>query len=86
VALDVLVGYATLAATSSPGESKRERAVNRLAHVLQNPASEFETKEKAGRLLAELAAELSQEIVAGAQKKGESESLEQMIAEAIMSS
>jgi hypothetical protein len=53
---------------------------------LQNPASEFETKEKAGRLLAELAAELSQEIVAGAQKKGESESLEQMIAEAIMSS
>jgi predicted ATPase/transcriptional regulator with XRE-family HTH domain len=66
LALEVLVGLAALVAQAGAAE----RAIELLALGLQHPAGTQRTRDRTGRLLAELAAQLPPEIVAAAQERG----------------
>ncbi len=70
VALDVLVGWATLLMANEPTNTERVQAIELLNLVQHHPAGEYETKEKAGRLLAEWTPALPPEMVTSAQTRG----------------
>jgi hypothetical protein len=79
VALDALVGLATLLHT---GEQK-ERALELLIFVRQHSASSYETKGKAERLIAEIEMDLPTQVVSAARIKGRASTLE-VLAEEIL--
>lgn len=81
VALDVLLGLATLTAAKGSEETEREERAAMLVLVLHHPASAYETKENARLLLAELTAELSPAAAARAQERGKTNDLSDVIAE-----
>jgi tetratricopeptide (TPR) repeat protein len=81
VALNALVGWATWLSASVSDDSAQERAVELLALVTHHPASEQETKDKAGRLLAELASSLPSESVTAAQERGKAGKLDTVLLE-----
>jgi predicted ATPase/DNA-binding SARP family transcriptional activator/uncharacterized protein HemY len=80
LALDVLVGLATLLTVGEPEDAGRTRAVELLALVLDHPASKQDTKETASRLLAELDVQLSPQAGASARKRGQTRELEEVVA------
>ncbi len=84
VALDVLLGLATLTAARGAEETKREQTPATLVLVLHHPASAYETKENARHLLAELTADCSPATVATAQEKGMKLNLNDVIAEILV--
>lgn len=71
VALDVFVGCGALLMADKPTDAERERAVELLALVQHHPASEYETKEKARRLLVEWTMTLQLEVAEAAQAQGQ---------------
>ncbi|HEU5103598.1 MAG TPA: tetratricopeptide repeat protein [Roseiflexaceae bacterium] len=71
LALDALVGLAEL--TARAGD--QVRAVEMLAVPLRHPAGEQRTKDRAGRLLTELASQLPIDVVAAAQERGQARTL-----------
>ena len=75
-----LVGIATLLAA----EGEKERALELLALVLHHPLSWQWTKDRAAPLVAELEAELSPEVVAAAQARGQARDLEATVAELLV--
>ncbi|KPJ73915.1 hypothetical protein AMJ52_02610 [candidate division TA06 bacterium DG_78] len=77
LALDVLVGVATLFAQ---GE-KKDKSVELLALVLQHSASDKETKDDAERLLGELKAEFRARVFTKIQKRGRSRKVEEVVRE-----
>lgn len=87
VALDALVGQAILLSHEPTSEivhdraKKNQRAVELLALVLRHSASSQEVKEKAQRLLAEVAEELSPQQLAAAQERGQARKLDEVVAE-----
>jgi len=66
LALEVLVGLAALVAQEGAGE----RAIELLALALQHPAGRQRTRDRAGRLLGELASGLPPKVVTAAQERG----------------
>lgn len=74
-ALDALAGLSALLAREGEGE----RAVELLALVLDHPASEKPTREKAQRQMAALAPQLSATVVASAQERGKARELAAVI-------
>ncbi len=74
LALEVLAGLAALVAH----EGAAERAIELLALALQHPAGTQRTRERAGRLLAELAPGLPPEIVAAARERGQTGTLDDL--------
>jgi len=71
LALEVLVGLATLEAQAGAAE----RAIELLALALQHPAGTQRTRDQARRLLAELVSGLPPEVVAAAQARGQAGTL-----------
>ena len=70
IALDVLRGCAALLLSIEPTNDESVQAIELLALVQHHPASEYETREKARRLLAEWVAAHSPEVVEAAQTRG----------------
>jgi len=83
VALDSLVGLATLLAASVPGEAAAEQAVELLAFALAHRSSTQETKDQATALLAELDGRLSRAVVAAAKARGQAHDLEDVVRGAV---
>jgi hypothetical protein len=87
VALDALVGLVTLQVSQEPagdsGLAMKEQAVETLIVVLNQPAIMRETKERAGRLLAELEPQLSPQAVVAAQVSGQTRHLEAVVAKVL---
>jgi predicted ATPase len=86
VALDILIGLATPIVHPETGVAEveltlKEQALEWLALVLSHPASQYETKERANRLLAELESQLPPQVSAAARARGQSLSLEAVTAE-----
>jgi hypothetical protein len=71
VALDVLLGWAMLLMGDEPGQAERVQAVELLTLVQYHSASQYETKEKANRLLAGWISALPLEVAKAAQFRGE---------------
>jgi hypothetical protein len=76
LALDVLIGLAELTARSGD----QVRAVEMLVLPLRHPAGEQRTKDRAGRLLTELASQLPIDVVAAAQERGQARTLASIVA------
>ncbi len=76
VALRALVGWAMLLVQEGQGE----RAVEILSLVQGHPASEGQTKDQAKRVQARLVSRLSPQAVAAARQRGESTTLEEVVA------
>jgi len=74
LALEVLVGLAALVAQAGAAE----RALELLALALAHPAGTQRTRDRAGRLLAELASGRPQEVVAAAQARGQAGTLDDL--------
>jgi predicted ATPase/DNA-binding SARP family transcriptional activator len=70
VTLNVLVALATLLGTAPTESSNLAQAVELSTQALHHPAGEWETKERARRLLDQLASRLSPEALAAAQERG----------------
>jgi tetratricopeptide (TPR) repeat protein len=89
VALNTLVGLATLLSHQPAGETEpglatmQERALELLALVLSHPASGQEAKDKAQRLLAEIETKLPLQMMAIAQKRGQARKLDEVVAEVL---
>jgi len=81
--LDILVGLATLWVADEPEKVEQERAIELLALVLHHPASEQETKDKAGRLLAELVSSLPPALATAAQERGKAGKLDTILMEVL---
>lgn len=85
IALHGLVGVATLltkqAETSTGLDALKERAVELLAMVSHHPASLKETKDRANHLLRQLAAHLPPPLLAAAQERGQTKTLEAAVTE-----
>jgi tetratricopeptide (TPR) repeat protein len=87
IALDALVGLATLLHLKPTGETEadlvyqKEQVVELLALVLSHSASSHTIKDRAQRLLAELKAELPPQVLATAQGRGRARKLEEVVAE-----
>ena len=77
VALDVLVEMASLAWRA--GDNRR--AIELLALTLHHPASSRETRDKAERVLAQLAAQPRPDAVAPAQEREKPRALEEIVEE-----
>jgi predicted ATPase/transcriptional regulator with XRE-family HTH domain len=77
LALDVLVGLAELVAR----EGNQARAVELLVLVLQHPAGEKRTKDRAGRLLGNLTSQLPPEEISAAQERAKERNLDQSMEE-----
>ena len=85
VALDALVGLATLLSQhdvgqAEPGPTKKELAVELVSLVIRHPASSQEIKEKAQHLRAGLETELPSQVMAAAQEGAQIHSLEEVVA------
>ncbi|MFN8459084.1 MAG: tetratricopeptide repeat protein [Anaerolineae bacterium] len=76
IALDILTSLANLLV----GEGCITQAVELLAFPLHHTASKRETREKAGRIFAELTPQLPPQVIVTAQEKGKSEPLAAVIA------
>lgn len=76
IALDILTGLAKLFV----GEGQIAQAVELLALPLHHSASKRETREKAGRIFAELSPKLPAQAIATAQEKGTTEQLATVVA------
>jgi len=63
------------------GDIEQEQAIELLALALHHPASEQETKDRAKRLLDELASSLPRESVAAAQERGQARDLKATVEE-----
>jgi tetratricopeptide (TPR) repeat protein len=83
VALNVLVGWATLLSAGESEDSPQEQAIELLVLVLYHPASEQETKDRANRLLDELASSLPPESVAAARERGKARKFDTTLKEAL---
>ena len=70
VALNAMVGYATLLLSKLEDNGELEKAVELATLALGHPATEQETRERARRLLNRLASKLSPESMTAAQKRG----------------
>jgi predicted ATPase len=87
IALAALTGLAALLVDPPIEETKADlietkaRAAEYLSLVLHHPASQYETKERAARLLAELECQLPPHISAAARARGQTRSLEAVAAE-----
>ena len=79
VALNCLVGLATLQFAGLPEQAGLKQAVELSALALQHPASEQETKERARRLLDLLASKLSPESMATSLERGETRKLDRVL-------
>jgi len=86
VALDVLVGWATMLIKGEPTVADQTRAIELVSLVQHHPASEHETREKAKRLLVEWADYLPSEMMVSAQARGQARDLESTVRELIFSS
>lgn len=76
IALDIFTGLANLFI----GEGRIAQAAELLAFPLHHTASKRETRDKAGRLFAELTPKLSAQVLATAQEKGKTEQLTTVVA------
>jgi len=74
LALEVLVGLAALVAQAGAAE----RAIELLALALQHPAGTQRTRDRAGRLLNELASDLPPEVATAAQERGKVAALDDL--------
>jgi DNA-binding SARP family transcriptional activator/predicted ATPase len=76
----------TLVATAGllAAEGERERASELLALVLHHPASWQWAKDRAARLIAELETELSADVLAAAQERGQARDLQATVAELLV--
>lgn len=86
VALDILIGLATPivhpeVSVTGVVLNLKEQAVEWLALVLSHPASRQDTKDRAGRLLAELESHLPPQVSAATRARGQIRSLEAIAAE-----
>ncbi|GIK43345.1 MAG: transcriptional activator [Chloroflexota bacterium] len=87
IALAALTGLAALLVAPPIEETKADlietkaRAAEYLSLVLHHPASQHETKERAGRLLAELESQLPPQVSAAARARGQTRPLEAVAAE-----
>ena len=81
MALNTLVGLAMLLVANEPDDVAPEQAIELLALALHHPASEYETRGKASRLLDKLASRLPAELAAAAQERGQLKILETVITE-----
>jgi hypothetical protein len=79
VAMEALVGLATLLHTG--GQTEKERAVELLEFVRQHSASSFETKGKAEHLIAEIDEKLPAQVVSYTKRKGQAATLEGFVEE-----
>ncbi len=82
VALNILVGLATILVKEEgpdPNERK-EQALDLLVLTLHHPASDQETKDRAASLLAELATQFPPPVVAAAQARATTRTLEEVVA------
>lgn len=77
VALDVLVGWATLLFEGDPGD--KAQAVELLTLAQAHPASEYETRQKTQRFLAELTSILPPDVFKAAQVRGKEMRLETLV-------
>ncbi len=86
IMLDSLIGLASLSAYMETEGAEvelplKERAVEWLTLILSHPAGQYETKERASRLLAELESQLPPPTSAAARARGQTRSLEAIAAE-----
>jgi predicted ATPase/DNA-binding SARP family transcriptional activator len=79
VAMEALVGLATLLHTGNQRET--ERALEWLEFVRQHPASSYETKVKAEQLITEIEEMLPARVVKAAQSRGQADKLEVLVEE-----
>lgn len=83
VALNVLVGLATLSVAGEPQDTEKVRAIELLVLALHHPASERETKDKANRLLDQLVSSLPPESAAAALERGKTRKLDAALMEVL---
>ncbi|NJC97482.1 MAG: hypothetical protein FIB03_14290 [Anaerolineae bacterium] len=77
VAMESIVGLAML--LYAGGQNEKIRALELFEFVLNHPASEYETKGKASRLVAEIELELPAQVVTAAQNRGQAKNLEGLV-------
>jgi len=88
IALDTLLGLATPLVHPEVGVTEvaltlKEKALKWLTLVLSHPASRHDTKDRAARLLAELESHLPPQVSAAARARGQTRSLEAVVAEIV---